>query len=104
MRGYVKAALILLSAALITPPLSVRALALGDSSVNTSPCSIAAGGDASNNNLTCNDGPTPEQLRELTKAVESANALSASLAAQLVDISKQLGVTQAAAKTLLHGR
>ena len=37
MRGYVKAALILLATALISPPLSVRTLALGDISTSAGP-------------------------------------------------------------------
>jgi hypothetical protein len=73
MHGYFKAALAISAAALISPALPVRGLALGDSSTNAAPCSVAAGHDASNNTLTCNFGLTPEQLREATRAsVEGA--------------------------------
>ena len=100
MRGYVKTALIVVPVALISPALSVSTLVLGDTSTSAGPCSVAAGFNASNNTLTCNFGLTPEQLRKLTKAaVEGATS-------PLIDrnekVSKRLGVTQEAAKTLLR--
>jgi tetratricopeptide (TPR) repeat protein len=82
------------------PALSVRALALGDTSTSAGPCSVAAGRDASNNTLTCNFGLTPEQLREVTEgAVAGATS---SMTKEIVNISKRLGVTEDAAKTLLR--
>ena len=57
-----------------------------DLSVNASACSVAAGGNASNNTLTCNFGLTPEQLRQVTKAaVEGATS---PLMDQIAKISK----------------
>jgi tetratricopeptide (TPR) repeat protein len=61
---------------------------------------VAAGRDASNNTVTCNFGLTPEQLREVTEgAVAGATS---TLTKEIVDISKRLGVTEDAAKTLLR--
>jgi hypothetical protein len=101
MHRYFKAALPLSAAALISPALCVRVLALGDTSTSAGPCSVAAGREASNNTLTCNFGlNSPEQLREVTRAaVEGATA---SYAKQVEEISKRLGVTEEAAKTLLR--
>ena len=70
-----------------------------DSSVGAAPCSVAAGRDASNNTLTCNFGLTPEQLKQLTEA--AVKGATEPLTHQIVDISKTLGVTEDAAKTLL---
>jgi hypothetical protein len=44
------------------------AAALGDTDVKAGACSIATGGNATKNTITCNFGLTPEQLREATKA------------------------------------
>ena len=44
------------------------ALALGDTDVKAEKCSIAAGGDAKGNTITCNFGLTPEQLKQVTDA------------------------------------
>ena len=67
--------------------------------VTAAPCSIAAGRDASNNNTTCNFGLTPAQLKEVTEA--AVKGATEPLTHQIVDISKTLGVTEGAAKTLL---
>jgi hypothetical protein len=40
------------------------AAALGDTDVKAGACSIATGGNATSNTITCNFGLTPEQLRE----------------------------------------
>ena len=75
-------------------------IANDDGKVIAGSCSVAAGSAASNNTLNCNFGLTPEQLRQLTKAaVEGATE---PLLGQIVNISKQLGVTEDAAKTLLR--
>jgi hypothetical protein len=87
------------AAALIAALVAGGAIA-ADSSVSANACSIAAGGNASNNTLTCNFGLTPEQLREVTKAaVEGATE---PLIGRIVDISQRFGITQEAAKTLLR--
>jgi hypothetical protein len=100
MHGYLKAPLALSAAALISPALCLRGLALGDSSVNAEQCGVAAGRDASHNTVTCNFGLTPEQLRKVTEGAV-AGATSA-LTKEIVNISKRLGVTEDAAKTLLR--
>jgi len=74
--------------------------AANDGSINASACSVAAGGSASNNTLTCNFGLTPEQLRQVTKAAVEGATLP--LMDRIEGISKQLGVTEDAAKTLLR--
>jgi tetratricopeptide (TPR) repeat protein len=75
------------------------AMALGDTT--GAPCGVTAGGGtASNNTITCNFGLTPEQLREVTKAaIEGATE---PLIGRIADISKRLGITEEAAKTLLR--
>jgi tetratricopeptide (TPR) repeat protein len=88
------------TAALIAVFVSGGAIATDSSSVTASACSIAARGNASNNTLTCNFGLTPEQLREVTKAaVEGATE---PLIGRIEGISKRLGITEEAAKTLLR--
>ena len=67
--------------------------------VTAAPCGVAAGRDASNNITVCNSGLTPEQLKELTEAV--VRGATEPLARELADVSKTLGVTENAAKTLL---
>lgn len=68
--------------------------------VNAGPCSVAAGRDVRNNTLTCNFGLTPEQLRQVTKA--AVEGTTEPLMGRIEDISKRLGVTEEAAKTLLR--
>jgi tetratricopeptide (TPR) repeat protein len=75
------------------------AFALGDTS-EASNCSIAAGGNATNNTLTCNFGLTPEQLKEVTKAAVAG--VTGPLLDRIEDIGKRLGVTEDAAKALLR--
>ena len=84
------------SVAAVAPPV---AMALGDTT--GAPCAVTAGsGTASNNTITCNFGLTPEQLRQVSKAaVEDATA---PLIDRIASISKTLGVTEEAAKTLLR--
>ena len=67
--------------------------------VSASNCALAAGRDAQNNTITCNYGLTPEQVQELTKAA-AAGAVGP-LADRIVDLSKQLGITEGATKKLL---
>ena len=87
------------AAALIATLVTRDASAAESSPVTASACSVAAGRDASNNTLTCNFGLTPEQLRQVTKAaVEGATG---PLIDRISVISKTLGVTEDAAKTLL---
>jgi tetratricopeptide (TPR) repeat protein len=76
------------------------AAALGDTTVKADPCSIAAGGDARNNTVTCNFGLTPEQLKELTTAAVAG--ATGPLLDRFQALSSKLGVTREAAKTLLR--
>src|SRR5260370_11861263 len=62
-------------------------------------CSIATSGRASNNTVTCNFGLTPEQLKQATEA--AVKGATGPLIDRIVDISKTLGVTEDAAKTVL---
>ena len=71
------------------------AVALGDK-VEAGSCAIANSGNVSNSSVTCNFGMPPEQLKETIEA-----AVSGRLIEKIVDISKTLGVTEEAAKTLL---
>jgi hypothetical protein len=68
---------------------------------------VGAGRDASNNTLTCNFntltcnfGLTPEQLKQATEA--AVKGATGPLIDRITDISKTLGVTEEAAKTLLR--
>lgn len=90
----------LVAAALIAASASGGVNAADSASVAASNCGIAAGHDASNNTLTCNFGLTAEQMRQLTRA--AVTGATAPLLEQIVTISKQLGVTEDAAKTLLR--
>ncbi len=74
------------------------AAALGDT-VTAASCAVAAGGNASNNTVTCNFGLTDEQLRRVTQAAVSG--ATTPLLDRIEAISKTLGVTTDAAKTLL---
>src|SRR3984893_5920795 len=75
------------------------AAALGDTDVKAGACSVASGGNATKNTITCNFGLTPEQLREATKA---AVAGATSLLLDRIDkIRNVLGVTRSAAEKLL---
>ena len=63
-------------------------------------CNITSGGIASGGNtVICNFGLTPEQLKQVTEA--AVKGAVGSLADQIRDISKNLGVTEDAAKNLL---
>ena len=75
------------------------ALALGDTRVEAGQCSIAASGSATGNTVTCNFGLTPEQLKQATEA--AVKGATGPLIDRIADISKTLGVTEDAAKTLL---
>ena len=113
MRRGGEAAVGLMLIAIAVPLTSARAAA--DSAVGAAPCSVAAGRDASNNTLNCNFGLTPEQFKQLTDSVVkgAAEALGKGATEAAVDvatkaqqeqidkISKTLGVTEDAAKTLL---
>src|SRR5262245_15835348 len=85
---------------LVGATVSRAALALGDTSATATDCSIAAGRDASNNTVTCTYGLSPEQVKELTQA--AAAGATGPLTATIVDLSKKLGVTEDATKTLLR--
>ena len=99
MRRYHQEVAAFAAAALIVALVAGDASATEGSPVTASTCSLAAGRDVSNNRLTCNFGLTPEQLREVTKAaVEGATG---PLIDRMSAISKTLGVTEDAAKTLL---
>jgi tetratricopeptide (TPR) repeat protein len=76
------------------------ALAVGDDAVNASSCGIGAGHDANNNTLTCNFGLTPEELK---KVIDAAIASATGpLLDRMSAISKTLGITEGAARTLLR--
>ncbi len=75
------------------------AVALGDTKVEAGSCAIAASGNASNNTVTCNFGLTPEELKQATEA--AVKGATGPLIDRIADISKTLGVTEEAAKTLL---
>ena len=77
----------------------LAAAAAADVSIDAAPCGVAAGRDATNNITTCNYGLTPAQLKELIEA--AVKGATEPLARQIADISKTLGVTENAAKTLL---
>jgi hypothetical protein len=75
---------------------SHQSLAADASSIRDS-CKITSGGIGSGGNtVTCNFGMPPEQLKAMIEA-----AVNGGLIDRLVDISKTLGVTENAAKTLL---
>jgi len=85
-------------AAILTLAHPRLAAALGDD-VKAGQCGVAAGGNATNNTVTCNFELTPEQLREATKAaVEGATE---PLLDRIEKIGKVLGVTKDAAENLL---
>jgi tetratricopeptide (TPR) repeat protein len=74
------------------------AVALGDK-VEAGSCAIANSGSASGNSVTCNFGLTPEQLKQVTEA--AVKGATGPLIDRVADISKILGVTEDATKTLL---
>jgi tetratricopeptide (TPR) repeat protein len=79
--------------AIVTPHGSLAA----DENVPSDSCKIASGGIGSGGNtVTCNFGMPPEQLKAAIEA-----ALNGHLIDRIVQISKTLGVTEDAAKTLL---
>ena len=94
-------AAVALSAALIAFG-QQTAVALGDTKVEAGSCAIANSGIASGNTITCNFGLTPEQLKQVTEA--AVKGATEPLTHQIVEISKTLGVTEDAAKTLLEDR
>lgn len=89
-----------LAAALLALLVAGESAAAVGSSVTATTCAIAAGRDASQNTVTCNYGLTPEQLREVTKAaVEGATA---PLTTMVIAVSKKLGISESATRTLLR--
>jgi hypothetical protein len=100
MRRYCQKVAAIATAALIAALVAGGAIAADGPSVTANDCSIAAGGNASNNTLTCNFGLTPEQLRQVTEA--AVKGATGPLVDRISDISKTLGVTEGAAKTLLR--
>jgi tetratricopeptide (TPR) repeat protein len=75
------------------------AAALGDTDVKAGACSVASGGNATNNTITCNFGLTPEQLREATKAAVAG--ATEPLLDRIDKVRNVLGVTRSAAEKLL---
>ena len=104
--------LTLFASALQLPP--ARAAVNGAVS-EAAPCSVVGGRDANNNTLNCNFGLTQEQFKQLTElvvkgAVEAAGkgvtgaaveAATKTQQEQIDKISKMLGVTEDAVKSLL---
>ncbi|MGA2292822.1 MAG: tetratricopeptide repeat protein, partial [Bradyrhizobium sp.] len=88
------------AAAFLTIVTSHAALALGDRKIDAGPCSIATGENASNNSITCNFGLTDAQLKQATAA--AVKGATEPLMDRIVDISKTLGVTAEATRTLLR--
>ena len=75
------------------------AVAAGDKAEPGS-CNITTGGIGSGGNTAiCNYGLTPERLKQVTEA--AVRGATEPLTRQIVDISKTLGITEDAAKTLL---
>jgi hypothetical protein len=74
------------------------AVAFGDQA-EAGYCGFANTGSASGNSVTCNFGLTPEQLKQATEA--AVKGATGPLIDRIADISKTLGVTEDAAKTLL---
>src|SRR5262245_37806418 len=99
MRRYREEVAAIAAAALIAALVAGDAIAADGPSVAANDCSIAAAGNASNNTLTCNFGLTPEQLRQVTEA--AVKGATGPLIDRISDVSKTLGVTEEAAKTLL---
>jgi hypothetical protein len=97
MRRSGKAALGLVIVAIALPLSPARGGS--DGAVRAAPCSVAAGHDANNNTFVCNFGLTPEQLKQATEA--AVKGATGPLIDRIADISKTLGVTEDAAKTLL---
>jgi tetratricopeptide (TPR) repeat protein len=87
-------------AALLTVVAAHAAFALGDRKIDAAPCSIATGENASNNSITCNFGLTDEQLKQVTAA--AVKGATEPLMDRIVDISRTLGVTAEATRTLLR--
>jgi hypothetical protein len=67
-------------------------------SIEAGSCSIAVTGNTGNNTVTCNFGLTQEQLKRVTDA--AVNGPTEALQDHIDKISKTLGVTEDAAKTL----
>jgi hypothetical protein len=99
MRGCSKSALDLVALAAILPACCSSGRAANDS-ISAAQCSVAGGRDASNNTMTCNFGLSPEQLRQVTNA--AVEGVTTPLMDQIVHISKRLGVTENATRTLLR--
>jgi hypothetical protein len=71
-----------------------------DPTVGARDCAIASGHDVQNSTVTCNFGLTPEQLKELTRAVVAG--ATEPLLDRIEALSKRLGVTKEATETLLR--
>jgi tetratricopeptide (TPR) repeat protein len=81
--------------------LAPRASLAEGESVPSDSCKVSAGGIGSGgNSVTCNFGLTPEQLKVLTEA--AVKGATDPLVHQIAEVSKTLGVTEDAAKTLLR--
>lgn len=79
---------------------SHAAFAWGDTKIDAAPCSIATGESASDNSIVCNFGLTDQQLEQITAA--AVRGATEPLMDRVVDISKKLGVTTEATRTLLR--
>ena len=97
MSAVVRLALLCLAAGLAVAGPG-DAVAFNDTTVTAQPGSVAAGGNIEHN--TINFGLTPEQVKELTEA--AARGATGPLTTTIVDLSKRLGVTEDATKTLLR--
>ncbi|HYZ64332.1 MAG TPA: hypothetical protein VE650_17920, partial [Acetobacteraceae bacterium] len=76
-----------------------EARAIGDTEIRAGDCSVAGVG-AKANTVTCNFGLTPEQVRDLTEA--AVRGATVPLVGAIGDLSRKLGITEDATKTLLR--
>jgi hypothetical protein len=87
-------------AAALAAAVPEASVALGDTKIEAGSCSVAAAGSASDNTFICNVNMPPEKLKELIEA--AAKGGEEPLLELLVQVSKTLGVTENAARTLLR--
>lgn len=92
-RGPTLLATLAVALAIVVP----RASGAADSDMPQGSCNVTSGGIGSGGNMvTCNFGMPPEQLKVAIEA-----AVNGRLIDRIVEVSKALGVTEDAAKTLL---
>jgi hypothetical protein len=97
--GLLRQLLLVIAAMALSPAAPCGAALLSDT-VTGADCSVTTGGSATGNNTTCNFGLTPEQVKELTEA--AVRGATVPLTGTIVELSKRLGVTEDATKTLLR--